>query len=439
MQMFRSKIAMRALAAVAASAVVALTVAGCSGGSQAKSSASATGSSSVSGALTVSYLSGNPFTDDTLKKFTSAHPGVTIRDVQSVSNTYQAQIRAQLNAGQGPDVIYIWTGSGNAMAAQILGGAGKLADLSKEPWAKTMDPAAKTLTSLNGKLYGLTTVQNPYGYFYSTAKMKELGITPPTTFSGLIDTCKEVRKKGSVLIALGAQTGYLAYGIPAQLANSIAYTKDPNYLTKLGKGQETWTDSTVWNSSLKKALTEYQQMIKAGCFQDNVTGYSEDAVKQMVASGKAVGTYLISAGLPALRTLAPKMKLDFATLPATEKASDLVLTANPGSAWGVSATSKNKAAAVALVDYMGTPQHEALDAQANFGFPYSVDKNLKVPAELDGAGKLYKQGKVLMFPTALWPNPEVKQTIIAECQNLLNGKETVDGVLTAVQASFGGK
>jgi raffinose/stachyose/melibiose transport system substrate-binding protein len=441
MKMFHKKGAIRTLAGIAVSAVIALTFAGCASSPSSKSTSSdpVKSSSSLSGDLTVSYLSGNPFTDDTLKKFGAMNPGLKIRDVQSTSNTYQAQIRAQLDSGQGPDVIFIWTGSGNAMAAQILGGAGKLVNLSNQPWAKSMDPAAKTLVSLNGKVYGLTTVQNPYGFFYNKDKMKELGITPPTTFSGLINTCKAVRKKGLVLIALGAQTGYLAYGIPAQLANSIAYTKDPNYLTKLGKGEETWTDSKVWNQSLSKALDEYQTMIKAGCFQDNVTGYSEDAVKQMVASGKAVGTYLISAGLPALRALAPDMKIDFATLPATEKASDLVLTANPGSAWGVSASSKNKAAAEALVNYMGTPQRQALDAQANFGFPYTVNKDVKVPAELTGAGKLYKEGKVLLFPTALWPNPEVKQTIIAECQNLLNGNETVDGVLKAVQKSFGGK
>lgn len=77
------------------------------------------------------------------------------------------------------------------------------------------------------------------------------------------------------MIAVGAQTGYLATGIPLQLANSIAYTKDPDYLTKLGSGEETWTDSKVWKESLTEALEKYMQMQKAGRFQDDLTGYSD--------------------------------------------------------------------------------------------------------------------------------------------------------------------
>jgi|GEM_PF-3209130 len=440
MKMFRKKSALRVVVGVAASMAIALSAAGCSGGSKPASTGTpgATGST-VSGDLAVSFLSGNPYVSDTLKKFGQKNPDLKIRDLQSDSNNYQAQIRAQLDAGQGPDTVYIWTGSGNAMAAQILGGAGKLADLSDQTWAKDMDPAAKTLVSLNGKVYGLTSVANPYGFFYNKDKMKELGITAPTTFSKLIDTCKAVRKKGSVLIALGAQTGYLAYGIPAQLANSIAWTKDKEYLTKLGNGKGSWTDSKVWNDSLTQALTQYKQMLDAGCFEDNSTGYSSDAANQMVASGQAVGTYIISAGLPQLEKAAPGMKFDFATLPATENADDLVLTVNPGAAFGVSASAKNPDAAKALVSFMAEPAQQALEAETNFGLPYTVSDSVKIPSELTGAGSLYKKGNVLLFPTALWPNPQVKQVIIAETQNLLTGTQNVAGVVKAVQASFGGK
>lgn len=438
--MFRKKSVLRALVGLTAGAAIVVGTAGCSSDAGSANGADGGSSSGLSGDLTVSFLSGNTYVTDTLDAFRADNPDLNVRDLQSDSNNYQAQIRAQLDGGQGPDAVYIWTGSGNAMAAQILGGAGKLEDLSGESWAKDMDPAAKTLVSLDGKMYGLTTVANPYGYFFNTDKMEELGITPPSTFSELIDTCKAVRKKDSVLIALGAQTGYLAYGIPAQLANSIAWTKDKDYLTKLGNGEGgTWTDSQIWNDSLTEALDEYQQMLEAGCFQDDSTGYSSDAAYQMVASGQAVGTYIISAGLPSLKAAAPDIAFDFATLPATENPEDLVLTVNPGAAFGVSASAKNPEAAKALLDFMAQPEQQALEAKTNFGLPYTVSDSVTIPDELAGAGDLYKAGDVLLFPTALWPNPEVKQTIIAECQNLLTGTQDVDGVVKAVRASFDGK
>ena len=437
MKMFRNKSAFRALIGLTIAAIV-VGAAGCSSAPE-PTAGSSDGSDGISGDLTIAYLSGNVFLDEMIEEFQEEYPDVKIRGVQATSNTYQAQIRSQLDADQGPDVMHIWTGSGNAMAAKILGGAGKLADLTDRPWAEAMDPAAKSLVSLDGKIYGYTSVANPYGFVYNPDMMDELGLTVPETFSDLLDTCEAARDKGKALIALGAQTGYLAYAVPTQLANSVAWTKDPEYLNKLADGEETWTDSKVWKDSLTEGYELYQQMIDGGCFQDSLTGYSDEAAKQMVAAGDAVGTYIIINGLRTLEKQAPDMKFKFATLPATESANDLVLTSNPGSAMAVGESSKNMDAALAFIDFLTTPEHDALQAEENYGLPYTVSDQVKFNDALAPIKDLYMGGNSLLFPTAHWPNPEVKQTIIAESQKMLTGTQDVAGVVDAVQASFKGE
>jgi len=437
--MFRKSRTYRALVGAAACAALAVSAIGCSSDAEPSGGDAGSSSGGIGGELTIAFLSGDVFLQKMIDEFDAEYPDVTIRDVQATSNTYQAQIRSQLDAGQGPDVMHIWTGSGNAMAAKIVGGAGKLADLSDRDWAAKMDPAANALVALDGKVYGHTAVQNPYGFVYNEALMDELGLAVPETFSALLDTCQEARDKDKVLIALGAQTGYLAYAIPTQLANSIAWTKDPEYLNKLAAGDETWTDSAVWKDSLTEGLELYEQMIDAGCFPDNVTGYSDDAAKQMVAAEDALGTYIIINGLPTLQELTPDTTFKFATLPATESPDDLVLTSNPGSAMAVNANSKNMDAALAFIDFLALPEHEAELAEENYGLPYTTSTPVEFPDVLSNVQGLYDEGKTLLFPTAHWPNPEVKQTIIAECQNLLVGAQDIAGVVDAVQASFAGE
>jgi raffinose/stachyose/melibiose transport system substrate-binding protein len=125
------------------------------------------------------------------------------------------------------------------------------------------------------------------------------------------------------------------------------------------------------------------------------------------------------------------------SLPATEDPSDTVLTLNTGSAWGVAASSDNKKAAIAFVDYMGQPDQLEAAAKANFGVPYTPTSSTKMPAEMKGVEKQYLSNKVALWQTNFWPGYQVKQTMIAECQNLLVGKQTVQGVVAAVQKSLG--
>ncbi len=409
-----------------------------SGSSDGGSVSQPTSSTGFSGTLRIAMLTDQPYIKDAVTRFKKNNPGLNVQYTEAPSNTYQATIRSQLAAGHGPDVMFVWGGSGNAMATKIIAQAGLLADLSDSPWVKSMPAAANALTSVDGKTYALNSFQNPTGVVYNKAKLAQLGVKPPTTFTQLLNFCKTVSGKGVVPIAMGNQTGYLNIEVPLELANDLVYSADPDFGTKAANGKINWTSDQLWNDSVRKALNEYSQMNDAKCFQDNTTGFSDTQAISLVATGKALGVNVIGSSYPSIIAANPKLQYDMFELPATDNPGDTYLTSNPGAAWAVADKSTNKAAAIAFINYMGTPDQLAEAAKVGYGVPYAVDKNTPVVSEFAGVASLYKSGKNALWATNYWPNADVKQDMIAACQNLILGKGTVDDVMAAMTKAYGG-
>ncbi|WP_162940240.1 ABC transporter substrate-binding protein [Gryllotalpicola protaetiae] len=424
--------------AILVTAATALTA--CASGSSASTGGSTTkADSGIKGTIRVSAETDQPFLQDAADAFEKKYPGTTVTLVESPSNTYQTTVRAQLAAGHAPDVMFVWGGSGNAMASQLLGQAGLLEDLSDRPWAKSIGPTANGLVSYGGKLYALNTYENPTGVYYNTALMDKLGQKVPTTFPQLLSWCKAVAAKGVTPIALGNQTGYLDTEVPLELANTIAYSKDPDFAKQVTASDFNWTNSTEWKSALTQALKEYMQMNDAKCFEPNSTGYSDQQANSLVATEKAVGVDIIASAIPSVQADNPKLKYDMFEIPATSKASDTYLTANTGAAYGVNKASTNKKTAIAFVDFMAQSDNLTKAAKANFGLPYTATKDTPVTSDMKGISDLYHAGKTALWQTNFWPNANVKQTMIAQDQNLILGKADINAVVDAIQQSFAGK
>ena len=406
-----------------------LALAGCS--------ADQSGGNGVSGAIRVSALTAQPYLQDAVNGFKKHHPGVTVQMVAAPSNTYQTTIRAQLAAKHGPDVMFVWGGSGNSMATKILAKAGELKDLSGRPWVSSIGTVANSLVTYDGKVYALNSYENPTGVVYNTALLRKLGVSVPTTFSGLLGFCRTVHGRGIVPIALGNQTGYLNTEVPLELANTLVYAQDPKFAQHLADGSVKWSTSALWKDSLTKALTEYLQMNSAHCFESDSTGYSDTQANAMVAAGKALGVDVISPAIADLRKDDPSKTYDMFSLPATDNPGDTVLTVNTGAAYGVSATTSNPKTALALVDYMAQPAQLAAASKANYGLPYTPSPSTAVDRTFTSVKQQYLGGKVALWQTNFWPGYQVKQTMIAECQNLILGKQSVSGVVDAVQKSLG--
>ncbi|MGP4014338.1 ABC transporter substrate-binding protein [Saccharopolyspora sp. 5N708] len=423
--------AARRLAVGAALLAAATALTGCTGAIDTTSSGSNSGG--ISGVIRVSSQTGQPYLKEAADQFQKLHPGVTVQFVQSPSNTYQTTVRAQLAAGHGPDVMFVWGGSGNSMATKTLAQAGLLEDLTPQPWASAMGDTATSLVSDQGKVYAFTSYQNPTGVVYDKDQLAKLGVSVPTKFSELLNFCRTVSSKGIIPIAIGNQTGYLNTEIPIELANTLVYSQDPQFAQKVTTGAITWSGSELWRSALTKAHEEYLQMRDANCFQPNSTGYSDTQATQLVTSGKALGVDVISPAIDDLKQGNPNLRYDMFEIPATENPADTYLTTNTGAAYAVAKSSTNKATAVAFINFLAQPDQMDAASKANYGVPYKPDANTTVQPEMQGVASLYQANKTALWPTNYWPNYEVKQTMIAADQDLILGKKTVQEVVDAIQ------
>ncbi|WP_447913502.1 ABC transporter substrate-binding protein [Microbacterium phyllosphaerae] len=193
--------------AVAAMAVGALALSGCTADS------SGTGDSGDT-TMTLWHNSttgpGVEFWEKTVADFEGDNPGVTI-EIQSIQNEdLDGKLQTALNSGDAPD-IFLQRGGGK-MAAMVK--AGQLKDLTDVITGGAKDEipdAAYSANSLDGKVYAMPVAVLPGGLFYSQDLFDQAGITEnPTTLTELEDATEALKSAGIDPIALGAKDAWPA-------------------------------------------------------------------------------------------------------------------------------------------------------------------------------------------------------------------------------------
>lgn len=428
------------IAVSAAALGASLVLAGCSGFDAAGSASSAAPSQAqITGTIKISSESGYAQFLEPQQAFAKAHSGVTFVPTQAPSNTYQTLVRAQLDSGTAPDIMDVWGGKGNAMGVGQLAPKGYLADVSDQSYAKSMPAVVAADMSVDGKLYGYAPYVLATGVAYNTDLAKKLGVRVPETFDDVLSMCKKVSAKGVIPITLGNQTGSTNELVPGQLANDIIYSQDPKWPTQVESGSQKFSGDSLWGRALKQGVEEYKQMNDAGCFEKNSTGVSGTEAYQQVADGKALGTDIFANAIPGITADNPGIKLSMYSLPATNNANQTWVTGDIGLSTGVNAKSANMAASKAYVEFLATPAESAKEASANYGFPTSAAKSTKLNSTLTGLAKSYDAGRFALFPSAYYPNYNVKLTIVAQMEGLIAGSTTVDKAMAAIQTSYAGQ
>ncbi|MGH3167017.1 MAG: ABC transporter substrate-binding protein [Trebonia sp.] len=420
-----------ALAAVAASTLLA-TACGNAGNA-------ASGAAGRSASIRVSTLSGYVNFETPQGQFSKLHHGVSFQNVESPSNTYQALMSAQLDAGTAPDIMDVWGGRGNAMAVGQLVPKHELVDLSTQSWAANEPAVVKSDLSVDGKLYAQASYVLPTGVVYNRTLARSLGVTPPATFPQLLNFCRTVSAKGITPIALGNQTGSENELVPGQLADDLIYSADPGWPAQVEAGKQGFGGNSLWSRSLLTGVTEYVQMNNAKCFEADSTGVSANEAYQMVATNKALGIDIFTNAIPGITADAPSIQLGSFSLPANDNPADTWVTGDLGYAGAINAKSANVKMAESYLDYLATPAVAGAAAQANYGLSTNPGAKAEQSTVLDGLTTAYQAGHFALFPSNYYPNYNVKLTIIAQMQNLLSGATTIPKAMSAIEASYGGK
>ncbi|MEU9912024.1 ABC transporter substrate-binding protein [Streptomyces sp. NPDC051001] len=274
--------------------------------------------------------------------------GITVDVNTKDHNTFQEQINSYLQGT--PDDVFNWF-AGYRM--QFFAGKG-LATPIDDVW-KTIEgnfpDAMKALSKgADGKYYFVPLYTYPWALFYRKSVFQEKGYEVPTTWDQLVALCKQMKKDGLVPIAFGDKDAWPALGTFDQINFR---TNGYDFHVELMAGKASWTDAKV-----RKAFDLWAELLPY--HQDGAVGRTWQDAAQTLVSKKA-GMYLLGTFVGQQFTNeADREDLDFFAFPEITPEFGQDTVEAPTDGFMLSKSPKNKAGAVKLLEYLGTPAAEQI-------------------------------------------------------------------------------
>lgn len=366
--------------------------------------------------------------------FEKANPGVTVKTIYTEDDaSYQQQLRTQLSSGTAPDVFRMWPGGGNSMAVRDLSKDGMLMDLSGEGWASGLSADLKAVTSdPAGKVVAVPVTIGAIGAVWNDQALQASGLSKPTTWPEVLTFCEDAKAKGVVPFALGLKSAWVTQLVPYALTASLVYGPIRDFAQQQRDGK-----ATFGGSAWKQALEKYVEMRDKGCFNDSPNGVGYDEQMQMFGQGKALGVvHVLSAVRSALEYAPRGTTFSMTPFPATGSAGGTYVPVSVGIVYGVNTKAKNPALAKKFMEFLASPEGQALYATASGSSPALKSPSFKADALQQPVLDAVAAGRSTLYPDQSWPNPKVQQEHLTSIQELFNGTVDVPTVLSRMDKAF---
>jgi raffinose/stachyose/melibiose transport system substrate-binding protein len=370
--------------------------------------------------------------DQLTAAYHKAHSGVSFKTSYAPVDQVQTSVRAQLGAGNAPDLHVVYPGDGSSMSMTQIAKAGLLADLSSQSWTSLVPASFKPAFQNNGKTYLYSAGSSVIGAIYNKKVFQDAGVAIPTTWTEVLAACAKLKAAGKIPIALGAQTPWVTQLISYALVASTVYAKDPTFDDKQRAGKASFVDSG-W----RQAFEMYMSLRDKGFFNPSPTGTTYEQSTSMVANGEAGMAVQVSAVLSAFRAAASDpSQLSMFPFPGADTASDVLVPAGVVVGVGVHARSKNLAAAKAFIEYLGQQANINAWAKSIAAIPLHQDASSSIDPALTPFLPFTKAGKAVPFMDQRWPNAEVQPTHFAVMQELLAKQTSIDAALKKMDSVY---
>ena len=369
--------------------------------------------------------------DAVVAAFQEANPDIQVVVTTADTAQYQASIRTQLGTGTAADVFYVWPGDGNTAAIRQLDSGDFLTDLSDEPWVASYPDFIRDLVSIDDKAYIMAPLATAFTPVYNQSALDEAGLTPPSTWSDVIPFCEAAASAGKVAFALAGNNLYAGQAPYYGLVADLVYGEGTDFDQALLDGETTFTD----NEGYLEATEKYQEMIDSGCFQPNATGTPYDESNRMVATGEALGQFLIGTRIAALEAVAPEG--DFRIYPFhsdDEEATDAVTLSTQGGA-AIFAKSPRQETAKLFVQFLAD-NIELYQAAMPGTIPTITEGYTPSNENEQFLVDALTEGRAVHFLNQMWPNARIESAMVNGIQGLLVGTSTPEQMLEAMQTEF---
>ncbi len=330
-------------------------------------------------------------------------------------------LNAQLQAGEGPDII---EGGG---ATKLLASAGYLYDLTDQPFISNYSDAGLQAYTVDGKIYA-TPLQSWYeGIFYNKTIFAENGISVPKTWDEFIEIHKTLAANGIKPQTMGAQSWEPMMKQSIGLVNNEFYSDpanknfDAGFNTGESKLAEGWLP----------AVTEWYKIIEEGCLTEDMLGLSYDQALDEFATGKAAMWECGPWGVGTIQEKNPDLDFGMFPIPGLDADQPGWLIGGPGSSFCINASSEHIAEALQVLDITATEaaQQALIADNAGSSFVKGVEVDLgDIYADCQDA---FKAGNVYAPWVSVWVNGEsVVEGYGKSLQEVLTGTKTVEEALT---------
>lgn len=324
----------KALAAVAACAMVITGLSACGGGS-------------ANGEKKLDFITGMATGSVHLKTlqtitdaFEKENPGVKINLIPS-SQDFTQDIKVRLAAKNAPD---LWNTHGWSRDRY----ANFLEPLQDRSWAKDMKSMGDTAFKTDdGKFYALPLDIQVTGVLYNKDVLDKVGVDPDklNTWDEFNDACAKVKDAGLTCVVAGGKDTAIA-GDLADLTASAWY--DDAALKTLQSG-------TFDTSVYRKESGLIEGWAKDGYFNRDYTSATQDDIEKLMANGQAAFYFRSNLHSAQIETFNPNVNLGFMATPTED--GDRYVTIGEDWAVGASKTGKNKDIALKYIDFLAKSEN----------------------------------------------------------------------------------
>lgn len=298
--------------------------------------------------LTVEYW------EDLVANFNKSYPDIKVNLVQAITGESTADnfLRTRLASGNFPDVVHVFT-------EDMFIDAGALMPLPIDEDVEQLRNL-KGMIKEDGNLYTYDSITLVHGLiYYNKTLFEKAGITElPKTQAQFDAVCEKLLKAGIVPMSVAGADWTSGFVLSIMAAPQVFYNNTVWYRDR-NEGKVSFFDAD-WRES----ATRFKNMYDKGYIYKGAPAIDYNASQQFFLDGKAAMYPMGSWFSGAPEALAADFEIGVITPPTKDGGAYMAAIANRNG-YGVSATTDNPEAAIALAKYMG------LD-------PYPVSKRLKL-------------------------------------------------------------
>ncbi|MEH0628341.1 ABC transporter substrate-binding protein [Streptomyces stelliscabiei] len=339
-------------------------------------------------------------------------------------NTFQEQINSYLQGT--PDDVFNWFAGYRMQFFAAKGLATPIDDVWKTIGGNFPEAMHKLSKGEDGKYYFVPLTTYPWAVFYRKSVFQKHGYEAPATWDELVALCKRMKKDGLVPIAFGDKDAWPALGTFDQLNFR---TNGYDFHVELMAGKASWTDSKV-----KAVFDHWREILPY--HQEGAVGRTwQDAAQSLVA--KKAGMYLLGTFVAQQFTdKADLDDLDFFAFPEIDPAYGQDTVEAPTDGFMMSKAPKNKAGAVKLMEFLGTPEAEQIYLKADpsvVAASRKADVSAYTPLQ-QKAFEMISGAKTLTQFMDRDSRPDFTSTVMQPAlQKFIRDPKGVDGLLSSIE------